>query len=244
MDPTNRLGSGVDVLDAPPESSFPSQPSGATVYIVDDDATVLASVAALVDSMGIAYAAHSCAEEFLENWNREAGGCLVTDWRMRGLSGLDLLERLAAESTTIPVIVITAFADVPMAVKAMRSGALTLLQKPCREQELWEAIRQALQLDKSRRESMSHRDQIRQRLEQLTPGEREVMNLAVAGKANKVIAQQLDIGLRTVEKRRHYIFRKMQVDSLPELVQLIMFLNGTSPQDGTTPLGGSPPEEE
>jgi two-component system response regulator FixJ len=200
-----------------------------TVFVVDDDPSARDSVIELVGSMGIPAEAFASAEEFLQLYEEDRPGCLVTDVRMLNMSGVELLERLADNGSVLPVIVITAFADVPLTVRAMRAGAVTLLEKPCRDQELWESVREALRRDSERRSQFQRVRDIRLRLDSLSDEERQVMELMVTGKANKVIADELVMGLRTVELRRHHLFRKMKADSVAELVELVVEARQTTP---------------
>jgi FixJ family two-component response regulator len=191
-----------------------------TVFVVDDEQQARKSVCALVRSLGLRAEAFSSAEEFLDAYPPGCPGCLVTDIRMAGMSGLDLQDRLAERGIHLPVIVLTAFPRTRSTVRAMRSGALTLLEKPYDEEELWDAIRRALAQDAEGRAEVQRRREILVRAARLTPAERAVMNLIVQGKPNKAIAKQLDLSTRTVESRRHEVFVKMGVDSVAELVRL------------------------
>jgi len=193
-----------------------------TVYVVDDDRDSRMSVCALVRSMGIQAESFSSAEEFLASYRKGQPGCLVTDVRMLGMSGLELQEKLLELNMPLPVVVLTAFASTPMTVQAMKLGAVTLLEKPAEENRLWESIRDALAQDTATRSRVETRDECRRRLDTLTPAEREVMDFVVEGVANKVIAKRLGKSLRTVEARRGEIFRKTQVDSVAQLVRLVM----------------------
>ena len=200
--------------------------TGPTVFVVDDDPAARQSVSALVESMGLAAQTFESAEQFLATFDPTRPGCLVTDFRMLGMSGLDLQEALARESIKLPVIVITAYADVPTAVRAMKRGAITLLEKPCHEEELVANIRRAVEMDTTRRQESARVTDIRARLASLSGGEKSVVACLLKGKMNKNIAKELDLGLRTVELRRHQIMKKMQVDSLAELVGIVMESGG------------------
>lgn len=193
-----------------------------TVFVVDDDELARTSVCALVRSMGIRAESFSSAEEFLNHYVEGRPGCLVTDVRMLGMSGLELQERLRELDIRLPVIVMTAYAKTPLTVRAIQGGAVTLLEKPCGEDELWDAIRKALSQDINGRATHQRVQELRRRIERLTPTQRKVMDLIVAGKANKVIAMELDISVRTVEARRQEVFVKMQSDSVAELVRLVL----------------------
>ena len=192
------------------------------VFVVDDDERARESVCALVQSMGLDSVPFASAEEFLEQHTNDHAGCLITDVRMLGISGLELHEKLNEMGSNLPVIVITAHATTAVTVQAMQGGAITLLDKPYREDELWSAIRKALALDAKNRVRNSHRQEIRQRRDQLSTSERDVLELVVSGKANKVIASRLDISTRTVENRRREIYRKMKADSVVDLVKMVI----------------------
>jgi two-component system, LuxR family, response regulator TtrR len=205
---------------SPAETAVSQQPP--LVYVVDDDEAVLHSLVALLESHGNTVRGFATPSEFLEQFDGSVHGCIVTDWRMPDIGGMQLLDELRSRGMPMPVIVLTAFADVPMAVSAMRTGAVTVLQKPCPDSELFAAVKQALEADLATRTQTQQREEIRRRMERLSDGEREVMQLALAGRMNREIAEQLGIGLRTVEKRRHNVMAKMQVDSLAELMQVMM----------------------
>jgi two-component system response regulator FixJ len=191
-----------------------------TVFVVDDDELARESVSALVQSMGVNARVFSSAEQFLGQYVANQPGCLVTDVRMVGMSGLELQDRLNELNITLPVVVLTAFARTPLTVRAMQNGALTLLEKPCEDDELWDAIRKALVQDAEGRAANEKRQDIRRRIGRLTSTQRRVMDLIVAGKLNKQISEQLDMGMRTVEARRSEVFDKTGAESLADLVRL------------------------
>jgi len=193
-----------------------------TVFVVDDDAAARESVLALVASHGMAAVGYDSAESFLRAQPVDRTGCLVLDYRMPGMTGLDLQERLKQDGVEIPVVMITAYGDVPLAVRSMRNGAVTFLGKPCRENELWESIEQALAFDAKTRRARAEKSEIQQRITTLTADEMTVLRHLVLGWPNKNIAKQLDIGLRTVELRKANILRKMKAGSLAELVRMAM----------------------
>lgn len=166
----------------------------------------------------------SCGEDFLDAYRSELG-CLVTDLRMPGISGTELLRELKVRHFDLPAVVISAFAEIPVTVEAMQLGAMTLLEKPYHENDLWNAVRNALQVAVRMRQERSEIREIRKRLQLLTPDEEAVMQLVVMGVPNKQISQQLDIGLRTVEARRRRILEKMNVESVAMLVQDVMLAN-------------------
>ena len=194
----------------------------AVVYVVDDDQQVRKAVVALVSAMGVASEEFASAEEFLEAYEGHRPACVVTDIRMLGMSGLELQEALAERGYNLSIVVLTAFATTPTTVRAMRNGAVTLMEKPCDDDVLWDAIRTGLASDVKNSELAKHRGSIHERLATLTPKERQVLEYIVAGDANKVIARKLDVSIRTVENHRQKIFQKMKADSLAELVRFSM----------------------
>lgn len=196
----------------------------AIVYIVDDDEQVRKALVALVQAMGVASQAYASAEEFLQSFTGRRPACLVTDVRMLGMSGLELQERLLQLGVSMSVIVLTAFATTPTTVRAMRNGALTLMEKPSNDEELWNAIRGGLASDRKNYELELQRSALNERLASLTPKEREVLHLMIAGDANKVIARKLDCSIRTIENHRQKVFHKMEAESLAELVRMAVAL--------------------
>lgn len=196
----------------------------AIVYIVDDDEQVRKGLVALVQAMGVASEAYPSAEDFLHAFEGRRPACLVTDVRMLGMSGLELQERLLQLGVSMSVIVLTAFATTPTTVRAMRNGALTLMEKPSNDEELWNAIRAGLASDLQNYELELQRSSLKQRLDNLTPKELEVLHLMIAGDANKVIARKLDCSIRTIENHRQKVFHKMEADSLAELVRMAVAL--------------------
>lgn len=200
--------------------STPPAGEDAVVYIVDDDEQVRKAVMALVEAMGVSSESYPSAEEFLRAYDGRRPACLVTDVRMLGMSGLELQERLMDLGLSMSVIVLTAFATTPSTVRAMRNGALTLMEKPCNDDELWDAVRRGLATDRENYNLEQQRSSLKQRLGELTPKEREVLDLMISGDANKVIARKLDCSIRTVENHRQKVFQKMAADSLAELVRM------------------------
>ena len=192
----------------------------AVVYVVDDDEAVRDSLSVLLRSVGFQARTFESAMDFLEGFDPDQHGCLVADIRMPGMSGLDLQTALNQDGHELPIIFITGHGDVPMAVDAMKAGALDFIQKPFRDQDLLDRINQALQADSERRESCAERAVVRARLAALTPREREVMDRVVKGQANKVIALDLGVSQRTVEIHRARVMQKMHARSLAELVTL------------------------
>jgi len=194
----------------------------ATIFVVDDDQQARKAVLALIQTMGVPAVSYASAEEFLEAYDGRRPACLVTDIRMLGMSGLELQERLNEIGITIPVVVLTAFANTTTTVRAMRNGALTLMEKPCDDDELWDAVRTGLIFDQKNWAQEQQRSAVRARIDSLTPKEREVLEHIVAGDANKVVARKLDVSVRTVENHRHKIFQKLEAQSLPELVKMAL----------------------
>ncbi len=199
-----------------------------TVYIVDDDDSACRSLKALVMTLGLQVETFSSAKQFLDQFDPSRHGCVVTDLRMEGMSGIELQERLAASGSAIPVIVITAFAETRSTVKAMKSGAVTVLEKPCGDKDLQEAIRAALAEDAKARLAAQAQSELRERLRSLTPEESIILGLMVEGAANKVIARRLGVSVRTIENRRQRIFEKTGAKSLAELVRLVVEARGGS----------------
>jgi len=204
-----------------------------TVFVVDDDAAARQSVVALVTFKGLKARGFASAEEFLEQCNPRNKGVVVADMRMAGLSGLDLLQRLKECNCTLPVVMITGYADVPLAVKAMQAGAVSFLEKPCQEKELWKGIVQALEIEQNRHAQRAHKAEIESRLASLKPDEQVVLRRLLEGQPNKRIAADLKLGLRTIELRRSKIMKKMQAESLPDLVRMAMLVGFLKPDKAT-----------
>jgi two-component system, LuxR family, response regulator FixJ len=195
------------------------------VFIVDDDEAVRSSLRLLLKSVGLVPAAMGSAREFLQKYEPTQPGCLVLDVRMPEMSGLELQEQLNLLGAVIPVIFITGHGDVPMAVEAMQAGAFDFLQKPFRDQDLIDRIQRALEKDRANRTVLDERAAIRQRLESLTPREREVLDMVASGKPNKVMASDLGVSQRTVEIHRSRVMEKMGATSLAQLVRMVMDLD-------------------
>lgn len=191
-----------------------------TVFVVDDDAAVRDSLSWLIKSVGLKVETFGSAQEFLAAVDKKKAGVVVLDVRMPGMSGLELQEKLGAEKILLPVIIITGHGDVPMAVRAVKSGAFDFIEKPFNDQVLLDRIQQALKRDVETRKVEGHRSEVSTKLALLTPREREVLDLVVAGNPNKVIAAQLGISCRTVEIHRGRVMEKMEANSLSDLVRL------------------------
>lgn len=192
-----------------------------TVFVIDDDKAIRAAIKNLLESVGLRAETFASPQEFLKKEEyRNRPGCLVLDVRLRGASGLDFQQELSAVNIKIPVIFITGHGDIPMSVQAMKAGAVDFLTKPFRDQDLLDAIQKALQRDQAGREQETEGVEVRRRFGSLTPREREVMSLVVAGLLNKQIAGQLGISETTAKIHRGHVMRKMQAKSLPDLVRM------------------------
>ena len=198
------------------------------VYVVDDDAAVRDSLTLLLKSVRLRARAFHSAAEFLERYDPEQHACLVADIRMPGMSGLELQTVLNRLGAPVPLIFITAYGDVPMAVDAMKSGALDFIEKPFRDQDLLDRVHEALARDRTRRAENLRIEEIRKRLATLTPRETEVMQRVVDGQSNKVIAMDLGVSQRTVEIHRANIMQKMRTRSVAMLVRAVQ---GAESQD-------------
>jgi two-component system, LuxR family, response regulator FixJ len=193
-----------------------------TVFVVDDDPAMQRSLRWLIESVGLRVTTYGTAEQFLAEYDRQRPGCLVLDVRMPGMSGLDLQDELARRDVSIPTIVLTGHAEVAMAVRAVKAGAVDFLEKPFSHQQLLDRIRQAVEIDRQVREASSRRAGVLERVRHLTAREREVMELVVAGKANKEIAAELGLSPKTVEVHRAHVMEKMNVESLAELIRVAL----------------------
>ena len=195
-------------------------PSAPVVFVVDDDPGVLAYLERLVTSVGLSCEAYASGDEFIARLDSVQCGCAILDVRMPGLSGLDTQQRLVDRGIPLPVIFVTGYADVSIAVRAMKAGALDLFVKPVNSQELLDSVHRAIEIDRRRLDAQEGRRQLSSLQSTLTPREREVMDLVVTGLPNKHVASRLGTTLKTVKTHRARVMRKMRADSLADLVRM------------------------
>jgi len=191
------------------------------VHIVDDDEAIRDSLSWLLQSRNIACRSYASAESFLEVWDASFAGCLLLDIRMGEMSGNELFDRLVERGCKLPVIFLTGHGDVPLAVSTLKNGAFDFVEKPCNDNQLVDRVVEALKLDEVRRQAAASADSVNKRLGTLTPRERQVMDRILAGKLNKVIADDLKVCMRTVEVHRASLFDKMGVKTAVELAKII-----------------------
>jgi len=193
----------------------------AQAYLVDDDEAIRDSLSWLLQSRGLSCLTYSSGEAFLAAWNISLAGCILLDIRMTGMSGPELFEQLRERSCSLPVIFLTGHGDVPMAVSALKQGAFDFVEKPCNDNELVNRVVEALKLDERQRAASASLNSVNAQIAKLTTRERQVMDLVLAGKFNKVIADELQISMRTVEVHRANLFEKMGVKTAVDLAQLL-----------------------
>jgi FixJ family two-component response regulator len=202
----------------------------AVVFVVDDDVGTRESLKNLIRSVGLRAETFASAQDFLRSTRPDAPSCLVLDVRLPGLSGLDLQKRMAEVEVAIPIVFISGHGDIPMSVQAMKAGAVEFLTKPFREQELLDAIQQALERDRNAREQRAETAELRSRYRLLTPREREVMALVVTGLLNKQVAGELGTSEASVKVHRQHVMEKMRAGSLAALVRMADRVGVDSPK--------------
>lgn len=206
MEPAKRIG-----------DQFPDS----RVFIVEDDPDSVESIRMYLKSAAIAYDVYQTGEAFLENLDPIQPGCVLIDYRLSGMNGLEIQDELIRSASVLPVIVISGFADVQVAVLAMRRGAITLLQKPFTAQELIQAVAEAFAVDLKNRDHLARTSDAKTRLSTMTPEERIMIWALLDGRSNRSLADEEGVSLRTVERRRQRIFEKAQVESIVELAELV-----------------------
>ena len=195
---------------------------GQTVFIIDDDEDVRDSLTELLESMSLQTRTYNNALDFLKEFNIDSSGCVLADVRMPGMSGIELQNKLNELGAALPIIIMTGHGDITMAVQAMKNGAFVFLQKPFRDQELLDCITKALEQDNSNRKEIESKKAIQECVTTLTVRERQVVDKVLEGKANKVIARELDISDRTVEIHRSHAMEKLGVKSVAALVKIML----------------------
>ncbi|MDK8464899.1 response regulator FixJ [Marinobacter sp. SS13-12] len=193
-----------------------------TVYVVEDDEAVRDSLELLLKSDGKPVSTYDNANAFLKDYSEKMAGCIVLDIRMPGMDGMELQKKLNEKHSILPIIFVTGHGDVPMAVDAMKEGAVDFIQKPYREEALLQKIEAALEQDREQRKTLGEKQEILRRVKSLTPREHEIMDRMIAGQANKVIAIELEISQRTVEIHRSRVMHKMGTHSLAHLVRMVL----------------------
>lgn len=197
---------------------MPTIDSNATVFVIDDDNVATSLIVSMVRLMGVRVQSFETAESFLSGDNHHQAGCVISDLRLCGMNGATLLNTMRAEGSQMPFILITAYADVEVAVEVMARGALTIFEKPYRAQSLWDYIVRALQQDREQRSVTSRRIVLMNRIEKLSLEEKEILSMMIADTPNRTISSRLDISLRTVDHRRAEILEKLGMKNLKSLI--------------------------
>ena len=206
-----------------------------TVFLIDTDPVARETIQELASAMKFEVEFHDNAESFLQSYMAQRGGCVISEFRLFGMNGIALQEAMLAAGYRMPIIFVTRFAETPLTVRAIKAGAITVLEKPFSRQDLWDALQNAIVVaDQIRRIDAQHTT-VRRRLSRFTPKERQVLELIMAGKPNKEIAATLAVSVRTVETRRHQIFKKSGTESVAELVKVVLETNGlgAAKEDGS-----------
>ncbi|WP_417398336.1 response regulator transcription factor [Gimesia chilikensis] len=199
----------------------------ATVFVVDDDPAIRKSLRWLIESVGLKVQTHELASEFLESYSPDHPGCLVLDVRIPGMSGLELQEKLRERGYDIPVIIVSGYGDVPMAVRAMKAGAVDFLEKPVSDQVLLDYIQKGIERDIKNKANREQNKELVERKATLTRRENEVMKYVVSGFSSREIAEKLNVSFKTVEAHRAKIMKKMQAKSVPKLIQMELQIQGS-----------------
>jgi FixJ family two-component response regulator len=210
----------------------PSTEEQGIVFIVDDDFSVRAALEDLLGSIGLNVQSFGTVQEFLDSRRPDAAGCIVLDVRLPGTSGLEFQRLLARSEINLPIIFISGHSDIAISVQAMKLGAIEFLTKPLREQELVDAVQFGIARERTRRQEARRLDGVKERLQSLTPREREVFELVIAGRQSKIIASDLKLSVMTVKVHRSHVMRKMGAKSLIDLARMANSL-GIPAQDGT-----------
>lgn len=212
-----------------------------TVFCVDEDTSIRKAVGELAAAMNLRSEMYTTAEDFLEAYDGFRPGCVVLEVMVPGASGLEIQERLASTGDRIPLIFLSVLGNVPIAVRAMRAGAFHYLVKPCREDELWDAVRDAVRLSQEQRDGQVRRRELRERLATLSEKEHEVLGLVALGKSNRRIARELNLSERTVQHHRSQLMKKLEAKSLIDLVYIALTCNGQLGHASSPP--GKPKED-
>ena len=195
-----------------------------TIHVVDDDQAVRESIEWLIDSVGLNIRTYGSANEFLDNYTEDSLGCLILDVRMPGISGLDLQHILAERGIDMPIVFVTGHGDVPMAVRALKNGAVDFIEKPFNDQVLLDTIQAAVQKHRGRLKQRAELENLQARYDNLTSREQEVMDRVVTGKPNRDVGEELGISVKTVEVHRAKVMEKMQARSIADLVKMAMMM--------------------
>jgi FixJ family two-component response regulator len=211
------------------------QNSEPVVFVVDEDEALLEAVRQVADMMNLRCETFHSGLEFLERFDRDRPGCVVTELRVPGANGLQLLRQLAEEGTRIPIIFVSAYGTLAIAVRAMREGAFHFLEKPVHEQEIWDAIQTAVTIDQQRVAADRWEEEVREKIGQLSLKEEQVLRMIAQGKSNPMIAKELDISIRTVELRRGTLMEKLHIDRPEDLIRFaVLACNGHAGHNGHT----------